>query len=338
MVGRRSSSPQRQGFRAGISAIETGRLVPSTSAALLLAMAFECRVEEVFRLESCSVEGGLTLEWAWPPSAEPTRFWRAELNGKIVAFPVETTLSGVIGHDGVASNGRFPEEIGGDPRQTLVMACCDPAAGLLAEALERKCGIRLIALPRSSRSALALLGAGLVHVAGVHLRPADDAVDNAFEVRKQLGEGYSLLRMASWDEGVVVSRALGIRSIRAVRRAKLRWVGRETGSGARECMDEVLQGAAPPKRIASDHRSVAEAVKSGWADAGVCLRLTGEEAGLSFLGVRTEPYDLCFTRRSSDDLRIKALTEIVRSTTFRTLLGGLPGYQVDTAGEMQSSL
>ena len=36
--------------RAGISAIETGRLVPSTGAALALARAFGCTVEDLFRL------------------------------------------------------------------------------------------------------------------------------------------------------------------------------------------------------------------------------------------------------------------------------------------------
>ncbi len=36
--------------RAGISAIETGRLIPSAAAALALAAALECRVEDLFRL------------------------------------------------------------------------------------------------------------------------------------------------------------------------------------------------------------------------------------------------------------------------------------------------
>ena len=38
---------------------------------------------------------------------------------------------------------------------------------------------------------------------------------------------------------------------------------------------------------------MAEAVRCGWADVGVCHRLACEEAGLRFLGVRREPFDLC---------------------------------------------
>ena len=36
--------------RAGVSAVETSRLVPSAAAALALAAAFGCRVEDLFTL------------------------------------------------------------------------------------------------------------------------------------------------------------------------------------------------------------------------------------------------------------------------------------------------
>ncbi len=65
-----------------------------------------------------------------------------------------------------------------DAERTLVVACCDPAVGLLAEALARTDGVRLIVLSRSSRSALDLLARGLVHAAGVHLVRSDDPGGN----------------------------------------------------------------------------------------------------------------------------------------------------------------
>ena len=52
---------------------------------------------------------------------------------------------------------------------------------------------------------------------------------------------------------------------------------------------------------ARDHRGVAEAIRSSWADAGVCLRLTSEEANLSFLCVRREAYDICFPEAVAGD-------------------------------------
>jgi molybdate-binding protein len=87
--------------------------------------------------------------------------------------------------------------------------------------------------------------------------------------------------------------------------------------------------------MASDHRGVAEAVRSGCADAGVCLRLVSEEAGLDFLGVRMEDYDLCFPARWRQDPRIRALLEAVRSPDYRRALGELPGYDSAGTGELQ---
>ena len=78
---------------------------------------------------------------------------------------------------------------------------------------------------------------------------------------------------------------------------RLRWVGREPGSAAGELQQELLAGRVP-KHVARGHRNVAEAVRAGWADVGVCVRLVSEEAGLDFLTVREETYDLCFPAKS----------------------------------------
>jgi molybdate-binding protein len=118
-------------------------------------------------------------------------------------------------------------------------------------------------------------------------------------------------------------------------RSRLRWVGRENGSGARQCLDELMGDRRPPRRLASDHRGVAEAVRSGWADAGVCLRLVSEDAGLSFLPVREEIYDLCFPERWKGDHRIQALLQVVRSPSYRKALGELPGYRSADTGALQ---
>ena len=318
--------------RAGVSAIETGRLVPSAAAALALAAAFGVRVEDIFSLPRPAPEG---VSWAWEPAALPSRYWRAEVGGTTRLFPAEPTPLGVVPHDGVARGaGPVPSEPGGaDPGATLVMACCDPAVGLLADALARAAGVRLIALTRPSRAALDLLGRGLVHAAGVHLARAGDGNDAA--VREAVGPGYVLLRVARWEEGVAFGPARRLRTVGEAVRSGLRWVGREVGSGARQCLDELLGDRTPPRRQAHDHRGVAEAVRAGWADAGVCLRLAGEEAGLGFLPVREEAYDLCFPESLADDPRLRALTDAVRSPVYRRLLGELPGYDSGETGEIR---
>jgi molybdate-binding protein/transcriptional regulator with XRE-family HTH domain len=320
--------------RAGVSAIETGRLVPSAAAALALAAAFGGRVEDLFRLRRPDHEGA---SWAWLPRRGPCRYWHAEVGGRTWLYPVEATPLGVVPHDGVAEeDGGSPRSRAGtDPSRNLVVASCDPAVGLLAAELARTADVRLTVLPRPSRTALALLGQGLVHAAGVHLAKADDGAGNAPAVKAALGKGYSLLRVARWEEGVAFSAALRLPTIREAVASPLRWVGRQDGSGARQCLDELLGGRRPPRRLASDHRGVAEAVRSGWADAGVCLRLVSDEAGLDFLSVRHEVYDLCVPDRWKADPRLQALADVVRSKSYRRSLGELPGYDSTETGAFQ---
>ena len=112
------------------------------------------------------------------------------------------------------------------------------------------------------------------------------------------------------------------------------WIGREPGSGARQCLDELLDNRPAPRRLARDHRGVAEAIRCGWADAGVCLRLVADEAGLRFLPVRLEGYDLCFTATTEHDPRVQALVRVIQSSEYRRLLGELPGYDTHQTGEL----
>jgi DNA-binding XRE family transcriptional regulator len=157
--------------RAGVSAIETGRLVPSTAAALALAAALDCSVEAIFRLRQADSGADLEGTWAWPASSTSCRFWRAEIGGRRRLYPVEVSSLGLLPHDGMIRDGAWFEHARSDPARTLVLGSCDPAVGLLAAELLRRAGFRLLVLPRSSRAALELLAKGLVHAAGVHLAP-----------------------------------------------------------------------------------------------------------------------------------------------------------------------
>ena len=317
--------------RASVSAIEIDRLVPSTTAALALAAVFECRVEDLFQLPT---HGSTNPTWAWPMPTRRGRYWQAEVGGRTLLYPCEVMQLGAVEHDGVAiGDKRTPRNDA--PPPTLVMACCDPAVGLLAREIARTSGIRVLAFVRPSRQALALLKEGLVHVAGTHLGHSKRD-GNAAIVRRELGAGYQMIRAADWEEGVAV--AVGhSESLRTMLASRLRWVGREVGSGARQCLDELLEDRPAPNRLARDHRGVAEAIRSGWADAGVCLELAAAEANLNFVAVRREAYDLCYAASNESDPRIRALIAALQSKAFRTLLGDLPGYHANSTGTLAST-
>jgi molybdate-binding protein len=140
--------------------------------------------------------------------------------------------------------------------------------------------------------------------------------------------------VTNWQAGLTTAHGLGHDSVARVLAADVRWIGREPGSGARQVQDELLQGGAPPSVLAKNHAEVADAIRSGLAGAGVSIRLVAEEAGLDFISVREEAYDLCMLRSQEEDPRLRALVEVVRSLSLRALLRELPGYDVGPTGDM----
>ena len=177
-----------------------------------------------------------------------------------------------IGHD----SGATPAE------KTLVLACCDPAAGLLAAEYARASGFRLLVIERGGGAALELLKRGLVHLAGVHRSTSDHPSRNAETARAQLGEGYRLIRIARWQEGLALPAGNRPHALSDIVRQCRRWALREPGSAARECLDELLAGQNASGKPVHSHLAVAEAVRAGWAGAGVCVQLTAQDAGAEF--------------------------------------------------------
>jgi molybdate-binding protein/transcriptional regulator with XRE-family HTH domain len=317
--------------RAGISAVESGRLAPSVTAALALAKALGCTVEELFLPSS---REDAASDWAIEPARPRVRFWQARVADRVWKYPVEDDSPQLDWHDGVAG-AREPRPSDPDlANRTLVVAGCDPAAGLLAAEYARQFQFRMIVLRRSSREALKLLAAGKVHAAGLHLGDAQHRSGNRSAARAQVGSGCVLVRVARWEEGLALGPRLKAAATAALGSAKTRWVGREEGSGARQCQDEILAGRPAPRRVAFDHRSVASAVKCGWADVGPCVRLASEESGLGFLKITEKDYDLCFLPDSQSDPRITALVATLASRRYRARLAELPGYSTRHTGEL----
>lgn len=320
--------------RAAVSAIEGERLTPSVTAALSLAAALGCSVEELFGGGGAAPPPG--QKWAWEPRREPCRYWEAEVNGRRLLYPVEALALNPIPHDGLWEGGVCRPTSEPPAERTLTMACCDPAAGLMAEEYARACGFRLLVFPRSGRAALELLRNGLLHVAGLHRATAEHPERNAETVRAQLGGGYQLLRAARWEEGVALPTDRAARSLTTAARSARRWAARERGSAARECLEELIGRARFPGREVDGHAAVAEAVHAGWADAGICVKLCAEEAGLSFLPVRQETLDLCFANPLRHDPRLRALIRLLQSRSHRRLVSELPGYDARETGELSA--
>ncbi|MDB5339243.1 MAG: periplasmic molybdate-binding protein/domain protein [Planctomycetaceae bacterium] len=212
--------------RTEVSAIEIRRLVPSVATALALAAALECRVDDLFSLPKSERPAE---EWAWTPTQDPCRFWQAEVGGRHILYPAESGSVGVVAHDGLLSRGKLQTQNTSNAAETLVIASCDPAVGLLVRELAANSPVRLLVLKRSSSEALRLLAAGLVHLAGVHLASTEQSGGNGAIIRERLGDGYRLLKMARWEEGLAIAPGSGITSVKGAvdsKSSKQQWVGR----------------------------------------------------------------------------------------------------------------
>jgi molybdate-binding protein len=267
--------------------------------------------------------------------------WQASLGGRRLLYPVELTAAGAIPHDARADDRTLVSLAATAtlPERTLVVAGCDPLAGLIVREMAAGHGIRVLPLLRSSAQALELLRRGLVHVAGLHYTDAGGRATNDDVVRERLGPGYRLMHQVRWDTGIAVRPERRERTSRALLRAGVRWVNREEGSAARRVFDRLLAARRRPDgydHIVRDHRAVAATVSSGWAEAGLCVRAAAAEAQLGFISLQQEAYELCVADAQLDDARVRALVAVLQSVAYRQWLADIPGCSARDTGDVRS--
>ncbi|RME08639.1 MAG: helix-turn-helix domain-containing protein, partial [Aquificota bacterium] len=204
--------------RTTISAIESGRAVPSVDYAIRLSKVLGCSVEELFSQE----------EFIPFPGFERGLFVSYRVGHRKILFPVSLAESkespeGFLKKEGI-------EWFEKKHRHTYTFAGCDPSFKLLSEALREE-GIRLLVVNLPSMKALELLKAGFVHMAGMHMGSFEENVKVA---RDFLGEGYRILRLFSWEEGIMARKVISLREL-----GRKLWLAREEGSGARKVFDEL---------------------------------------------------------------------------------------------------
>lgn len=317
--------------RAAVSSIEVGSVTPSVRVALELARVLGVSVEEIFEQGG---PGRESARWAWPPRGTDGGYWIGREADGIRHYPVEALSMNSFPPDGMASRGNF-RTLRENPPPTLTLATCDPAANLLAAEFGRRSGARMLVFPRNTSDGLDLLCRGAVAVAGLHASTPDDPGANLTRVRETLGVGWVLVRAADWHSGFALPSSDRTRSGAALARGNRRWALREPGAVARESLEGLLGSRKPRGRVVRGHREVAEAVRAGWANAGVCVEWCAAESGLNFVRQRTEALDFVFHKRLLPDMRIQKLLDLLESRAWRAFLATLPGYVSRNTGERQ---
>jgi putative molybdopterin biosynthesis protein len=333
--------------RQAVSAVEAGLSDPSLRVALALSRALGMTVEELFgpAIAEPAVPAR-PLAALGPPGA---RVSLAPVGESLVALPLSgatITRAGfspaggrVVGHGEVRPLG--------PPRPTLIVAGCDPALPLL----ERPLGlldppVSFLWWPCASREALTLAAAGLVHVAGAHLRGRSGDY-NTGAARELLTGGAEIIGFCSWREGLVLRPELAgsASSVRDVADRGLRLVNREPGAEARRVLDRELASAGIAadavtgyQTQATGHLEVAAAIAAGLADAGVASEPAALAYGLAFVPLTQERFDLVVPAAQAGAREVQGLLRVLTSPWLLDQLASLPGYSAVQCGERLATL
>jgi putative molybdopterin biosynthesis protein len=332
--------------RQAVSAVEAGHSDPSLRVGLALARALGVTVEELFGPGKAPAAVPARAVAALGPAG--ARVSLASVGDGLVALPLGPDMAiSFLPAGGVAKLGGDVEPIV-PPQPTLVVAGCDPALPLLATPLSRlDPPVAFIWWPCSSAEALRLAGAGLVHVAGTHLRGRAGDYNTAAVRQRLEHQEAEVIGFSAWREGLVISPALvgEVSGLADLARRGLRLVNREEGAEARRVLDrEVARLGIEPRSLpgygtrATGHLQVASAVAAGLADAGVASEPAALAYRLGFLPLAAERFDLVIPAGQAGSREVQALLRVLTSPWLRTQLSILPGYAPVRCGEHVASL
>ena len=335
--------------RQAVSAVESGLSDPSLRAALGLARALGMTVEEVFG--PFAPAPTVTARPVAPLGDDGGRVTLAPVGDGFVAMPLhgpKVTRAGFLPAGGLAERAGGTASAGvqirpiGPPRPTLVVAGCDPALPLLDSPLGLlDPPIAVNWWPCSSREALRLAAAGLVHVAGAHLRGQDGAY-NTGPAAELLPHGGEVIGFCSWREGLALRPGLAgdVSGVGDVARRGLRLVNREPGAEARTILDRELAelGIAGSKvqgygTEAAGHLEVTAAIAAGLADAGIASEPAALAYGLDFIPLTVEHFDLVIPAGQAGSREVQGLLKILTSRWLLEQVASLPGYDPSRCGE-----
>ena len=215
----------------------------------------------------------------------------------------------------------------------LITGSHDPVLDYLADMLQKK-GITLHSTHAGSMGGILALTKDECHAAPMHLLD-DDGSYNIQYLKKFLpGQEVMLLCVAERQQGIVSKTGLTFSEI-----PDHQFINRQRGSGTRMLLDfELKKKGIDPARIhgyereVTTHLAVALAVKSGEAEAGMCVYSAARALGLKFVPVASERYEIAIRRTHLADPRVAALCDAIESPEFKEVLHRLGGYDTTETG------
>jgi putative molybdopterin biosynthesis protein len=285
-----------------------------------------------------------------------------DVGGRIVATPLPrgagsitsiTEADGIIripaDTEGIKENASVNAELlrpVSELRRTIVVVGShDNTLDVLADQLKAaQGGLSLSSSHVGSMGGLMAIKRGACHVAGSHLLDVEDGSYNVSYIRKYLsGRHVRLINLVYRDNGLILPRGnpKNISGMQDLARPDVTFINRQAGSGTRILLDYRLRqlGMEPAAIRGYDaeeftHMSVAVAVLSGSADAGLGIYAAAKALGLDFIPVVTEKYDLVIPAEHFASESIQYLLDTIKSAEFKRRVEALGGYSTHRTGEI----
>ena len=210
---------------------------------------------------------------------------------------------------------------------------------------ESHCG--LANLPEGSEEGLRRLVRGEVMVAAIHLHrlDGDDETANLDAVSDAPGlHDAVVLGFARREQGMLVAprNPLNLSDMASIAAGRARMAQRPAGAGAQLLLLALLARAV----IALDDLKlakpafptgpdIAQAIRAGRIDCGIATRSVAKAAGLDFLPLTWERFDLVMRQRDYFMKGPQALFDFMRQAGFRERAAELGGYDVSEAGAVR---
>jgi putative molybdopterin biosynthesis protein len=236
-----------------------------------------------------------------------------------------------------------PAALANDAAPSIVGGSHDP---LLEWAL-RESGCGLASLPEGSEEGLRRLTRGEVMLAAIHLHAlsGDDEQTNVVRVAQAPGLHDAVaIGFARREQGILVApgNPLKLSDMRSMAKCRARVAQRPAGAGAQLLLVAMLAraGIEPNevelvKHVHPTGPDIAQAIRAGRVDCGIATRSVALAAGLDFVPLTWEHFDLVLRQRDYFMPGPQSLFGFMRSEAFRDRAAELGGYDVSAIGTVR---
>jgi len=211
----------------------------------------------------------------------------------------------------------------------------------------RESGSGLATLPEGSEAGLTRFARGELVAAAIHLHAIERADIDA-NLAAMRGDGSLhdavLVAFARREQGLLVApgNPRGIAGVGDLAAGKLRVAVRPKGAGAQLLLEALLIRAGtaveqiaavePPCPTGPD---VAQAIRADRADCGIATRSVAQAAGLGFVPLQWEIFDLVVRQRCYFREPMQKFITFLRGPALVARAAELGGYDVANAGEIR---